>query len=312
VSAQPPQFPEAYAGVPGGLALQPVGVCTVWFVGVSTAGSLVHRAMPWWSPLLGGDVTVTGRDLPLDAPTGAFRSLLDGLARDDDARGAVVTSHKVALHRAASDLFAGLDDLAVACGEVNAVRRTPSGLLGFARDPVSLGRVVDRIWPAGTGDEVVCLGAGGTAVALGRHLSARPQATRLVFTDRRPEAVAHLRARLGAGIATRVGPGPWDELVANARPGALVVNATGMGKDRPGAPLSPSARFPAGAVVWELNYRGDLPLLDQARAQDVAAHDGWSLFCQGWAAALAAVLDLDDAGLGDRFEEAAAPLRPRT
>ena len=64
-------------------------------------------------------------------------------------------------------------------------------------------------------------------------------------------------------------------------------------------------------MVWELNYRGDLPLLSQARAQHVAVHDGWSLFCQGWAAALAAVLDLDDAGLGDRFEQAARPLRPR-
>jgi hypothetical protein len=66
---------------------------------------------------------------------------------------------------------------------------------------------------------------------------------------------------------------------------------------------------PAGAVVWELNYRGDLPLLTQARAQPVAVHDGWSLFCQGWAA-LAAVLELDDGDLGDRFELAARSLRP--
>jgi shikimate dehydrogenase len=292
--------------------LQGFDVRTVWFLGVSTAGSLVHRALPRWRPLLAGDVTVRGRDLPLDAPAGAFRSLLRDLGRDDEACGAVVTSHKIAVYRAASDLFAGLDDLAVACGEVNAVRRTPGGLLGFARDPISVGRVVDRIWPAGTGDEVVCLGAGGTAVALGRHLLARPRSPRLVFVDRRPVAVAHLRATLGDDITTRVGPGPWDELVAKARPGGLVVNATGMGKDLPGAPLSPLARFPAGAVVWELNYRGDLPLLAHARAQDVAVHDGWSLFCQGWAAALAAVLDLDDAGLGERFEEAAMPLRPRT
>jgi shikimate 5-dehydrogenase len=287
-------------------------VRTVWFVGVSTAGSLVHRAMPRWRPLVGGGVTVQGRDLPLDAPAGAFRSLLDDLRRDRQARGAVVTTHKIALYRTAGDLFAGLDDLAVACGEVNAVRRTPGGLVGFARDPVSVGRVVDRIWPAGTGDEAVCLGAGGTGVALGRHLLARRRPPRLVFADRRPEAVTHLRATLGDDVTAHVGPGPWDALVGPARPGCLIVNATGMGKDTPGAPLSPLARFPAGAVVWELNYRGDLPLLAQARAQDIVVHDGWSLFCQGWAAALAAVLDLDDAGLGDRFEHAAGRLRPRT
>jgi len=51
----------------------------VWFVGVSTAGSLVHRAMARWRPLLGGDLEVRGRDLPLDAPEGAYRSLLDDL-----------------------------------------------------------------------------------------------------------------------------------------------------------------------------------------------------------------------------------------
>jgi len=287
-------------------------VRTVWFVGVSTAGSLVHRAMPRWRPLLPDDIDIRGRDLRLDAPASAYRTLLDDLGRDGTAVGAVVTSHKVALYRAARDLFAGLDDLAVACGEVNAVRRTSGGLLGFARDPVSVGWVVDRIWPAGTGGEVVCLGAGGTAVALGRHLLARPRRPRLMFADTRPEAVDHLRATLGDGVSTRVGAGPWDELVAAARPGTLVVNATGMGKDRPGAPLSPSARFPTDAVMWELNYRGDLPLLAQARSQHVVAHDGWSLFCQGWAASLAAVLDLDDTGMGDRFEQAARPLRPRT
>jgi shikimate dehydrogenase len=141
-----------------------------------------------------------------------------------------------------------------------------------------------------------------------------------VFADPRTEAVDHLRAVLGVSdsdsdsVATVVGPGPWDELVASAPPGTLVVNATGMGKDRPGSPLTPAARFPSAAVVWELNYRGDLPLLDQARDQardrGVAVHDGWSLFCQGWAAALAAVLDIDDPLLGDRFERAADDLRP--
>src|SRR5262245_48433727 len=126
---------------------------TVWFVGVSTAGSLVHRAMEQWRPIV-GEVTVAGRDLPLDAPDAAFRALLDELGRDAGAAGAVVTSHKVAVFRAGRDRFARLDDVALACGEVNAVRRTPNRLLGFARDPVSVGRVVDRIWPAGRGDEV--------------------------------------------------------------------------------------------------------------------------------------------------------------
>jgi shikimate 5-dehydrogenase len=39
------------------------------------------------------------------------------------------------------------------------------------------------------------------------------------------------------------------------------------------------AVFPQGSVVWELNYRGDLTFLHQARAQqatrDLHVYDGW-------------------------------------
>jgi len=74
-------------------------------------------------------------------------------------------------------------------------------------------------------------------------------------------------------------------------------------------------RFPEAAVVWELNYRGELSFLAQARRQAKArgleVHDGWELFCHGWAAALGVVFGLtDDARLGDRLARAAAAFRP--
>ena len=88
-----------------------------------------------------------------------------------------------------------------------------------------------------------------------------------------------------------------------------------MGKDRPGSPIRSQARFSAGAVVWDLNYRGELQFLSQARLQarsgQLQVHDGWQLFCHGWAAALAPILGLpDDDALGDQFAEAARSLRP--
>jgi shikimate 5-dehydrogenase len=177
--------------------------------------------------------------------------------------------------------------------------------------------VVDEIWPRGA--EVICLGAGGSAVALGRHLLSRPEAPgRLAFTDRDPSAARHLSdvltpwaERRRTKLAIHVGPGPWDDLVASGPPGTLVVNATGLGKDRPGSPLSTTVEFPAGAVVWDLNYRGDLALLRQARQRpDLVQHDGWSLFCHGWAAALGPILDLpDEVATARRFAELATPLR---
>ncbi|BCY06930.1 hypothetical protein L3i22_020180 [Actinoplanes sp. L3-i22] len=290
----------------------------MWFVGVSTGQSLINAAFPLWTRDLGREIRLVGRDLPIGAPTAAYRALATELRDDPDALGAVITSHKVALLRAARDLIGTLDPLAAECGEANALRKNHKTLSAYARDPLSVGRVADEIWPSG--EQVICLGAGGTAIALGRHLLSRPEPPkRLVFADRDEASARHLREvlapwveRSGVDLEVRIGPGPWDALVESGADGSLLVNATGLGKDRPGSPLSDDAGFPRGAVVWELNYRGDLAVLRQARRRDdLVTHDGWSLFCHGWAAALGPILDLaDEVATARRFAELAAPLRP--
>jgi shikimate 5-dehydrogenase len=276
----------------------------VVFVGVSTRQSLVHRVWPRWQSVLGTACGVRSVELGLGADDADFVRLLDGLRDDAGVAGAVVTAHKVRVFSAGQSCFAHLDPLALACREVNAIRRGPDGLWGWARDPVSVGRIVDRIWPSPDG-QVVCLGAGGTARALALHLAAR-RAVTFVAADRDPAAPGDLARHLAGRLDARVGEGPWDD---------LVVNATGMGKDRPGAPTSDAVRFPEAAVVWELNYRGELSFLAQARRQAKArgleVHDGWELFCHGWAAALGVIFGLaDDARLGDRLARAAAAFRP--
>jgi shikimate 5-dehydrogenase len=48
--------------------------------------------------------------------------------------------------------------------------------------------------------------------------------------------------------------------------------------------------FPKRALVWDLNYRGELALLDQARTQardrGLRVEDGRRLFVHGWAEGL--------------------------
>jgi shikimate 5-dehydrogenase len=286
----------------------------VLFVGVSTASSLIHRAMPAWQPLLPVPCGVRGVDIARGSPASAFTALLDRLSGDDSAAGAVVTSHKVSLYQAGLLRFDWLDPLALACEEVNAIRRTPAGLLGWARDPVSVGRVVDRIWPSASG-QVICLGAGGTARALARYLGiARPR-VRLDCADTDAAAVQRLTGLAGWPVTGYAGGGPWDHLVGTAPAGSLIVNATGLGKDRPGSPVTSEVLFPQRATVWDLNYRGELDFLRQAQRQAAGSglrvHDGWQLFCHGWAAALTVILGLpEDSGLGEKFAAAAAALRP--
>jgi shikimate 5-dehydrogenase len=286
----------------------------VMFVGIGTAASLVHRAMPAWRPLLPVPCSVRGADVPLGSGDEEFRALLERIRADQSLAGAVVTSHKVSMYRAGRERLAWLDPLAVACEEVNAIRSTPRGLYGWARDPVSVGRVADRIWPAETG-EVICLGAGGTARALARHFGASRPGVRFSCADTDAAAVQRLTGLAGWPVTGYAGVGPWDDLVSAAPPGSLIVNATGLGKDRPGSPTTGRVRFPHGSTVWDLNYRGDLAFLREARGQaegsGLSVHDGWQLFCHGWAAALTVILGMpDDPSLGDRFAEAAAGLRP--
>jgi shikimate 5-dehydrogenase len=97
-------------------------------------------------------------------------------------------------------------------------------------------------------------------------------------------------------------------------PRSLVVNATGLGKDRPGSPLPEAARFPERAVVWELNYRGPLEFLAQARRQeqdrDLTVVDGWRYFIHGWSQVVAEVFDLPmEPALVARLAEAAESVR---
>lgn len=290
----------------------------IWFLGVSTGPSLIHRAAPRWGELLGRPLSCRGVDLPLGAQPAQYRAFCESLATADEALGAVVTSHKTALFDHCAGQFTHLDPDARLSREINAIASSSAGLAGWARDPVSTGRVLDRIWPDPGGD-IIILGGGGTAAALLTHLVRRSAGVhRAVVCEpepRRRAALGALLRDLQPRFEVQVPRGrperPWDGVVARAAAGALVVNATGLGKDRPGSPLTAEAEFPPGAIAWDLNYRGSLEFLHQAARHGARVHDGWDLFCHGWAAALTPILRLpDDPSLGDRFAAAIEDLRP--
>jgi shikimate dehydrogenase len=87
-----------------------------------------------------------------------------------------------------------------------------------------------------------------------------------------------------------------DRLMAELPPGSLVINATGMGKDRPGSPITGAGVFPTYGIAWELNYRGKLDFLHQALAQwelrHLTVHDGWCYFIISWVDHIAEVFHI--------------------
>ena len=296
------------------------------FIGVTTGGSQIMRLFPVWADVLGLDAEIVGLDLPIDGEPAVYRRAVEQLRDDPATRGALVTTHKVSVHRHAGDLFARLDRWATLCGEISSISKRDGALIGHAKDPISSGSALQAIigatyWRDHPGAEVLCMGAGGSGAAITVHLLTQRQLpARIVITNRRPgrlDAVRAMQQELGAADIVEYhavsSTSDTDALAASLAPGSLVINATGAGKDRPGSPLSDGAVLPDGAIAWDFNYRGDLRFLEQARRQlpPARVHDGWRYFVHGWTLVIAEVFAIQLTA--DRFaalQQAAEPFRP--
>jgi len=277
---------------------------TFYFIGVSTGGSLALTSFPVWLETLGlPAVAIRGHDIPVRGPREAYREIVRHIRGEARALGGLVTTHKLDIVAAARDLFDELDPYAQAFAEVSCISKRGPSLRGSAKDPFSSGRALEnflppRYWVEHPEAEALILGAGGAGMALGAYLlrgeHGRNVPRRILIADLNPRHLAACReslGRLGAAAAVHyepVGEGrSCDRLLAELPAGSLVVNATGLGKDGPGSPLSPEALFPLDGYVWEFNYRGELEFLAQARRQQEArrltVEDGLTYFVFGWA-----------------------------
>ena len=81
---------------------------------------------------------------------------------------------KIDLYEACRDLFDYIDPLAELCGETSCLSKRDGKLRAHAKDPISAGKSLDEFLPPGywerSGGEVLCLGAGGSAIAIALHL----------------------------------------------------------------------------------------------------------------------------------------------
>ena len=285
----------------------------MYFIGVTTGQSSIMRLFPEWVTILGlGDAELVGVDLPIHADRDRYRRAVTEIKDDPLSLGALVTTHKVDLLEATRDLFDDLDRYAVLCDEVSNIAKRDGRLVGFAKDPITAGRTLGEMLEPGYWDrtdaQVVCIGAGGTTAAIAAYLLTRPdrrdRPRRFIAVNRRPRGLENLRAvveQVDGGVDVEYvlneDPRRNDALLEDLPPGSLVVNATGMGKDRPGSPLTDRAAFPLGGIAWELNYRGELEFLRLARSQeearDLQVHDGWRYFVHSWVEHVAEVFGLE-------------------
>jgi shikimate 5-dehydrogenase len=289
------------------------------------------KVFPRWMEALGRtDVGIRGIDHPLhDEPSG-YRRTVERIRDDPAALGALVTTHKIDLYEAAHDLFDELHPSAELTGEISCISKKEGKLVGHAKDPLTSGLSLSAILEDGyferTGGHVLNFGAGGTGKAIALHLLTRPcpvdRPARFVMVNRsrdRLDTVRDMVARVGGDIefeyVCNEDPAQNDALMAALPPGSVVVNSTGMGKDRPGSPVTDDGLFPRDGAVWEVNYRGSLDFWHQARWQrderNLTVEDGWLYFVHGWTQHIAEGLGIPlHADTFATLEALAADLRP--
>jgi shikimate 5-dehydrogenase len=283
------------------------------FIGVTTGHSAIMRVFPAWAAHLGLDgVVMRGRDLPIHAEPSRYRDVVTALKDDPSDVGALVTTHKIDLFRACRDLFDEIDPYAELLGEVSCLSKRDGRLRAHAKDPISSGRSFDDFVAQGywqrTRADTLLFGAGGSNLAISIHLMTvrepfdRPR--RIIVVNRSPDRLESMRAvhqRLVSGVEVEyvhnADPRVNDRLLQTLPSGSLVVNGTGMGKDSPGSPVTNDGVFPERGLVWELNYRGELGFLHQARSQEAArrliVEDGWRYFIHGWTSVIEEAFDLE-------------------
>jgi shikimate 5-dehydrogenase len=303
---------------------------TFYFIGVTTGKSSIMKVFPLWMKVLGReDVIMEGVDCKIHGDPEEYRKAVAQIKYDPLSLGALVTTHKIDLLTAARDMFDYLDPYAMITDEVSSISKLEGRLEGHAKDPLTSGASLDAIIEKGyfakTKGDVLCFGAGGSAIATLLHLinkkdkGDRPRKFTFVNRsqgrlDHAKEMVGELNTDIEIEYICNSDPAINDKIIEKFAPGSIIINATGMGKDTPGSPITWEGKFPMNSIAWEFNYRGELDFLHQSLAQvecrNVKVEDGWLYFVHGWTQVVAQVLHFDlTPALFDKLNEAASTVR---
>lgn len=294
---------------------------TIYFIGVTTGQSSIMRVFPKWAQALGlKDAVIKGIDFAPHSPGEEYRKAVEFIKNDPLSLGALVTTHKIDLYNTCKDLFEYVDPYAEQLGEVSSISKLNGELRAHAKDPISSGLALenfipDNYWTDYDGD-VLLMGAGGSTLAMCVYFAQEKFGDnvpkRIIIANRSVPRLESAKAILD-GINPKIKidyihnptPADNDKTLAALKPHSVIVNATGLGKDGPGSPLTNDCQFPKDSLVWEINYRGELLFKTQAEAQakekNLHVEDGWVYFIHGWTQVIAEVFHVE---IGkDKLEE---------
>jgi shikimate 5-dehydrogenase len=295
---------------------------TMYFIGVTTGKSSIMKVFPAWAEALKLDAVIKGFDFPPNDQPEHYREVVNFIKNDPLSLGALVTTHKINLFKASRDLFEGIDPYTQILDEVSSISKRGRELWGHAKDPITAGfsleAIVDNEYWERTGGHMLLLGAGGSSLALTLYLHNKRREggdvpDKIVVTNRSARRLdemkeVHQQIRFDIPVEYHLSPTAEgnDAIVQALPPASMVVNATGLGKDAPGSPLTDRVVYPENGIAWDFNYRGELIFLDQANAQktrrNLTVEDGWIYFIHGWTRVVAEVFHIDIPTSGPGFD----------
>ncbi|WP_420645058.1 shikimate dehydrogenase family protein [Candidatus Leptofilum sp.] len=305
-------------------------VPTFYFIGVTTGKSSINKVFPLWMEVLGRpEVVLEGIDHKIHDEPEAYRATVAQIKHDPNSLGALVTTHKLDIFTAAEDMFDHFDPYAQVTREMSSISKRNGRLEGHAKDPITAGLSLDHIigdsYFGNTGGHILCLGAGGSGLATLLHLINKANKVdrpdKFIAVNRSPGRLDHMRdmankyeTDIQIEYVVNSDPRKNDELMAQLPEGSIVINATGMGKDTPGSPVTDEGQFPKNGIAWEFNYRGELDFMHQALRQvesrNLRVEDGWVYFVHGWSQVVGQVLDIEiTPELFKRLDETAVSTR---
>lgn len=301
-----------------------------YFVGVTTTKSSIMKLFPLWIEELGfGDVRIYPCDLKIHDDPANYRQAVARIKYDDGCYGALVTTHKMDLYSAAKDMFGYFDPYAILLDEISCISKNNGRLEGHAKDPLTSGAsydsFIEKDYYKKTGAHVLVFGAGGSSIATILHLinkkdrSDRPE--KIIVINRSQPRLTHLeeilkKVKTDIKIETIYSSDAAfnDSVMGKLPDNSIVINATGMGKDTPGSPITDDGLFPKKGWAWEFNYRGELDFMHQAEKQKdsrgVKIEDGWIYFIHGWTQVIFQALHIEmTSEIFSRLEKIANSIR---
>jgi shikimate 5-dehydrogenase len=305
--------------------LKPAEKRTFYFIGVTTGKSAIMRLFPKWADYLELDADIVGIDMRIHDRSENYVKVAYFLKHNDNSLGALVTTHKIDMYHACKSaaVFDRFDAHADMLEEISCISKQAGRFEGHAKDPISSGLAFESFVPRdyfSRGDkEVFIMGAGGSAVSTCFYLMKTARESgwapkKIIVSNRSRERLENLLKMLkpvqNVPVETHcVGEDSEnnDKILGNLSSGAIIINATGKGKDTPGSPITDHATWPKGALVWEFNYRGELDFLQQARNKqtkyNLTVEDGWIYFIHGWTRVIAEVFHIDILTSGPVFDD---------